>query len=180
MYLFWQLVGPGLNVCQCVFCVGKSSREPGLNSSVTVHYFHSAHCLLNSSRNLPQSVVKTRLRSWHNYRLSISSRCRYHRVHLPPWLRSLFWVQSISVEITLYVPSIMYNTSIYGTVQGDPSPWFLYSVAINLRSSPGLWAATAASYCQSRPGELPKLIATEYRSPCRYCRFNFSLKIIKL
>ena len=39
-------------------------------------------------------------------------------------------------------------------------------------SSPGLWAATAASYCTSRPGELPKLIATEYRTqgaapPCR-------------
>ena len=31
-------------------------------------------------------------------------------------------------------------------------------------SSPGLWAATAASYCPSRPGELPKLIATEYRT----------------
>ena len=31
-------------------------------------------------------------------------------------------------------------------------------------SSPGLWAATAASYCPSRPVELPKLIATEYRT----------------
>ena len=34
-----------------------------------------------------------------------------------------------------------------------------------------MWAANAASYCPSRPGELPKLIATEYRtqgdgSPC--------------
>ena len=28
MYFSWQLVGPGLIVCQCVFCVGKSSREP--------------------------------------------------------------------------------------------------------------------------------------------------------
>ena len=27
-----------------------------------------------------------------------------------------------------------------------------------------MWAATAASYCPSRPGELPKLIATEYRN----------------
>ena len=39
-------------------------------------------------------------------------------------------------------------------------------VAINLG-----WAATAASYCPSRPGEFPKFIATEYRtqpdvSPC--------------
>ena len=38
-------------------------------------------------------------------------------------------------------------------------------------SSPSLWAATAASYCPSRPRELPKLISTEYRiqpdvSPC--------------
>ena len=44
-------------------------------------------------------------------------------------------------------------------------------LAPHLGSSPGLWAATAASYCPSRPGELPKLIATEYRtqpdvSPC--------------
>ena len=31
-------------------------------------------------------------------------------------------------------------------------------------SSPGVWAATAASYCPSRPGELQKLIATEYRT----------------
>ena len=42
-----------------------------------------------------------------------------------------------------------------------------------LVSSPGLLAATAASYCPSRPGELPKLIATEYRTqgaepPCTY------------
>ena len=62
------------------------------------------------------------------------------------------------------------------TVQGDPSPCFLYSVAINLPSSPGLWAATAASYCPRRPGELPKLIATENRtqgdgSPCMYVTF---------
>ena len=47
----------------------------------------------------------------------------------------------------------------------------LYFVDINLGSSPGSWAATAASYCPSRPGELPKLTATEYRnqgdgSPC--------------
>ena len=33
-------------------------------------------------------------------------------------------------------------------------------VVINLGSSTGLWAANAASYCPSRPGEHPKLIAT--------------------
>ena len=44
-------------------------------------------------------------------------------------------------------------------IQGD-----LYSIAINLKSSACLWAATAASYCPSRPGERPKLIATEYRT----------------
>ena len=31
----------------------------------------------------------------------------------------------------------------FENIQGNPSPWFLYSVAINLGSSPGLWAATA-------------------------------------
>ena len=36
--------------------------------------------------------------------------------------------------------------------------------AINFGSSPGLWAATAASYCPSRQGELPKLVSTEYRT----------------
>ena len=46
-------------------------------------------------------------------------------------------------------------------------------------SSPGLWAATAASYCPSRPVELPKLIATEYRTqgaapPCTSVNVNFS------
>ena len=55
--------------------------------------------------------------------------------------------------------------------------------AIYLGSSPGLWAATAASYCPSRQGELPKLIATEYRTqgaapPCisdLHCKTNFSI-----
>ena len=32
---------------------------------------------------------------------------------------------------------------------------------------PGLWAATAAGYCPSRPGELPKLIASEYTGLCK-------------
>ena len=45
-------------------------------------------------------------------------------------------------------------------IQGDSSARVIYSVAINLGSSPGLWAATAASYCPSRPGELPVWIAT--------------------
>ena len=66
-------------------------------------------------------------------------------------------------------------------VQGDPS--ILYSVAINLGSSPGLWAATATSYCPSRPGELPKLIATEYRiqadrSPCMQEAWNKKFGLI--
>ena len=39
-----------------------------------------------------------------------------------------------------------------------------------------MWAATAASYCPSRPGELPKFISTKYRpqpdvSPCLVYRF---------
>ena len=49
--------------------------------------------------------------------------------------------------------------------------WGLYFVDINFGSSPGLWAATAARYCPSRPGKLPKLMSTKYRpypdgSPC--------------
>ena len=33
----------------------------------------------------------------------------------------------------------------------------------NLGSSPGWWAATVATYCPSRPGELPKLLSSK---PC--------------
>ena len=67
-------------------------------------------------------------------------------------------------------------------IQDDPSGWFLYSVAINLGSSPGWWAATAASYCPSRSGELPKLIATEYRnqgdgSPCKLKETTCRLRV---
>ena len=40
-------------------------------------------------------------------------------------------------------------------LQGDPSAWVLYYVAINLGGSPGLWAATAASYCQAGQGNSP-------------------------
>ena len=46
---------------------------------------------------------------------------------------------------------------------------------------PSLWAATVASYCPSRPVELPKLIATEYRtqtdmSPCTTSTKNIPQK----
>ena len=34
-----------------------------------------------------------------------------------------------------------------GHIQGGSAPWVLYSVAINLGSPPGLWAATAATGC---------------------------------
>ena len=33
----------------------------------------------------------------------------------------------------------------------------------NLESSPGWWAATVATYCPSRPGELPKFLSSK---PC--------------
>ena len=54
-------------------------------------------------------------------------------------------------------------------VQGDPSPWFLYSVDV-FGSSPGILATAAVSYCLSRL-RTTQLIATEYRnrgdgSPC--------------
>ena len=59
----------------------------------------------------------------------------------------------------------------------------------NLGSSPGWWAATVATYCASRPGELPKFLSSK---PCEWraaplctwhdfayrCRlFAFSLRI---
>ena len=37
-----------------------------------------------------------------------------------------------------------------------PIPSFIEVFRLSLGSSHGLWAATAASYCPSRPGELPK------------------------
>ena len=39
----------------------------------------------------------------------------------------------------------------------------LASVDKNLGSSPGWWAATVATYCPSRLGELPKFLSTEPR-----------------
>ena len=78
---------------------------------------------------------------------------------------------SVRAKNTINILIKNFSDLCFGKLQGYPSPWFLYSVAINLVSSPGLWAATAACYCPSMPGELPKFIATEYRnqgdgSPC--------------
>ena len=42
------------------------------------------------------------------------------------------------------------------TLQSFPSHYSLIYISLVLRSSPGLWAATAASYCPSRARELPK------------------------
>ena len=57
------------------------------------------------------------------------------------------------------------------------STWFLYSVAINFGSSPGLLGQLLAAVAAHKPGELPKLMSTEYRtqpdvSPCTWMNQN--------
>ena len=54
-------------------------------------------------------------------------------------------------------------------IQCEPSPWFLYSVAINLGSSPGLLGQKLSAVAAHKPGELPKLISTEYRNQGSSC-----------
>ena len=76
-------------------------------------------------------------------------------------LRGLTWLARAAILADVVFCGNWWH--FYNSVQSDPSAWVLYSVAINLGSSPGLWAAIAASYCPSRPRELPKLTATEYR-----------------
>ena len=77
----------------------------------------------------------------------------------PPALAELGMSTKHSIKTT--IPVAMVNNTEF------PIPSFIEVFRINLGSSPGLWAAPAASYCPSRPGEpmeLPKLIATEYRT----------------
>ena len=93
----------------------------------------------------------------------------------PPALAELGMSTKHSIKTT--IPVAMVNNTEF------PIPSFIEVFRINLGSSPGLWAAPAASYCPSRPGELPKqnMAKPHERWDGKLCRlYNFRLPHLRL
>ena len=92
-------------------------------------------------------------------------------------------VRCITVNIVVWYASILRLDARTVNIQRDPGGLAQGFVDLDLRSSPGWWAATVATYCPSRMVEHPKSKSTKpsprgHGTPCtatRKVRSNFPL-----